>query len=243
MATVAAVIASTHSPLLLPARAPRRGADRPPFASTNGSDHAGDRGVPPDPHPGRARRPGHGGQRPLPPAVAGTTMPDIVPGGQGAVLRRRTGTTAGTRVRPAAGCCSRARRAAGRLLRCCARAWTCRLSTWPSATSLSRSSTTAVTCPIITLRPQADLPVVPVYTEHGRFPRRRCPGRNGSSSWAGPSGRWSSPGRRTSGWPSSAPGTCRWSSAARASSARTAPTRNSTAGRWPGSPTATSTAA
>ena len=35
----------------------------------------------------------------------------------------------------------------------------------------------------------------------------------------------------TSGWPSSAPATCRWNSAARASSARTAPTRSSTARR------------
>src|SRR4029077_1421279 len=41
-----------------------------------------DRGVPPDAHPGRARRPGHGGQRPLPPAVAGQHA--AVPGGQGA---------------------------------------------------------------------------------------------------------------------------------------------------------------
>src|SRR6185295_2188994 len=73
--------------------------------------------------------------------------------------------------------------------------------------------------------------------------RRRCPGPRGSSSWGGRCAGWSRRGRRTSGWPSSAPGTCRWSSAARASSARTGPTRSSTARRWPGSPTATSTAA
>ncbi len=54
---------------------------------------------------------------------------------------------------------------------------------------------------------------------------------------------WSSRGPRTSGSRSSAPATCRWSSAGRASSARTAPTRSSTARPSSGSPAATSRAA
>ena len=87
-----------------------------------------------------------------------------------------------------------------------------------------------MTCPIITLRPQADLPIVPVYTNIFAPPmpqpeavRRARPDAPRS---------WSSPGRPTSGWPSSAPATCRWSSAARGSSARTARTPSSTARRW-----------
>lgn len=70
--------------------------------------------------------------------------------------------------------------------------------------------------------------------------RRRCRGRSGSSSWAGRSASWWSRGPGTGGSRSSAPGTCRWSSAARASSARTGPTRSSTRRRWSGSPPATS---
>ena len=54
--------------------------------------------------------------------------------------------------------------------------------------------------------------------------------------------RWSRPGPAISGWPSSAPATCPWSSAARASSARTAPIPSSTARPWSGSPPGTSPA-
>lgn len=95
----------------------------------------------------------------------------------------------------------------------------------------------SITCPIITLRPQNDLPIVPVYTNIFAPP---LPRRSGSSSWAGRSASWWSRGPGTGGSRSSAPGTCRWSSAARASSARTGPTRSSTRRRWSGSPPATS---
>ena len=43
----------------------------------------------------------------------------------------------------------------------CGPGWT-PISIWPSATSCG--STTRSTCPIITLRPDADLPIVPIYT-------------------------------------------------------------------------------
>ena len=55
----------------------------------------------------------------------------------------------------------------------------------------------SITCPIFTVRPQADLPIVPVYTNIFAPPLPR-PG--GSSSSAGRCGRWSTPGRATCGW-------------------------------------------
>ncbi len=90
----------------------------------------------------------------------------------------------------------------------------------------------SVTCPIITLRPECDLPIVPIYTNifaaaaAAQAPRPARPDDPRASS---------SPGQPTSGWRSSAPGTCRWSWAAPGSSARTAPTPSSTARRWSGS--------
>ena len=86
----------------------------------------------------------------------------------------------------------------------------------------------SITCPIITLRPQNDLPIVPVYTnifapplpQPKRFVELGTAIRQLVESWPA-----------TSGWRSSAPGICRSSSAARASSVRTAPTRSSTQGR------------
>ena len=79
----------------------------------------------------------------------------------------------------------------------------------------------SITCPIITLRPQADLPIVPIYTNIFAPP---LPSRAGSSSWGGRSASWWRAGRRTSGWRSSAPVTCRWSSAVPAvRAARTRP--------------------
>ena len=66
----------------------------------------------------------------------------------------------------------------------------------------------SITCPIITLRPQADLPSCRFTRTSSR---RRCRSLAASWSWAGPSVAWSKPGRRDRGWRSSAPGTCRWS--------------------------------
>jgi protocatechuate 4,5-dioxygenase beta chain len=94
----------------------------------------------------------------------------------------------------------------------------------------------SITCPLITLRPQADLPIVPIYTNIFAPPLRS---RSDSSSSARRSGSWSRRGHPTSGWRSSAPGTCRLSWAVPASSGRTALTRPSTAGQWNGSRQAT----
>ncbi len=98
----------------------------------------------------------------------------------------------------------------------------------------------SITCPIITLRPEADLPIVPVYTNIFAPPLPQP--EAGSSSWARRSARWSSRGRPTSGSRSSAPVTSRSSSADRASSASTARTPSSTARRSTGSRAATSRA-
>ena len=78
----------------------------------------------------------------------------------------------------------------------------------------------SITCPIITLRPEADLPIVPIYTnifapplpQPKRFVQLGETIREIVESWP-----------PTCGWPSSAPATCRWSWAARGSSARTGP--------------------
>ena len=86
----------------------------------------------------------------------------------------------------------------------------------------------SITCPIITVRPQNDLPVVPIYTNIFAPPlpppeRFVKLGRTIRASW-------SRRGRRTCGSRSSAPVTSRWSWAVRASSARTVPIPSSTAG-------------
>jgi citrate synthase len=94
----------------------------------------------------------------------------------------------------------------------------------------------SITCPLITLRPEADLPIVPIYTNIFAPP---LPQPRRFVELGRPSGSWSSPGRATSGWPSSAPVTCRSSWAGRASSARTAPIPSSTARRSAGSPRVT----
>ena len=95
MATVAAVIASTHHPFYYRAST-ATGAERAAVRRRVGGQ---DRGVPRDADPRRARRAGDGRQRPLPPAVAGQHA--AVPGRQGAVLRRQL-VQRGARVRPAA---------------------------------------------------------------------------------------------------------------------------------------------
>ena len=94
----------------------------------------------------------------------------------------------------------------------------------------------SITCPIITLRPQADLPIVPIYTNIFAPPLPQPTrfvelGRTIRSSW--------SPGPTTVGWRSSAPVISRSSSAAHGSSGRTDPTRTSTARPSTGSPAAT----
>ena len=95
MATVAAVIASTHHPFYYRAST-STGADRPPFADEWVAKIEAFRETLTR---ARARRPGDGRQRPLPPAVAGQHA--AVPGRQGAVLRRQL-LQRGARVRPAA---------------------------------------------------------------------------------------------------------------------------------------------
>ena len=83
----------------------------------------------------------------------------------------------------------------------------------------------SVTCPIITLRPQNDLPIVPIYTNIFAPPLPR-PYRFVQLGTA--------IRELVEAWPRDkrvaviAPGTCRWSSAARASSGRTGRTRSST---------------
>ena len=99
----------------------------------------------------------------------------------------------------------------------------------------------SITCPIITLRPEADLPIVPIYTNIFAPPLPQ-PKRFVAAGPDDPRS-WSSRGPTTSGSRSSAPATCRSSSAGRGSSARTARTRSSTARRSTGSPAATSRAA
>ena len=94
----------------------------------------------------------------------------------------------------------------------------------------------SITCPLITLRPATDLPIVPVYTNIFAPPMPQ-PKRFVE---LGKTIR-----RLVEAWPSdqrvatSAPVTCRWSWAGRGSSARTAPTRSSTARRSAGSRRAT----
>ena len=99
----------------------------------------------------------------------------------------------------------------------------------------------SITCPIITLRPEADLPIVPIYTNIFApplpRPKRFVAARHGRSA------SWWSRGPPTCGSRSSAPATSPSSSADRASSASTGPTRSSTARPSTGSPAATSRAA
>ena len=98
----------------------------------------------------------------------------------------------------------------------------------------------SVTCPIITLRPEADLPIVPVYTNIFAPPLPR-PGRFVELGRA--------LRRMVEAWPSEArvaiigTGHLSLELGDRGSSARTAPIRSSTARRCPGSPTATWTGA
>ena len=209
MATVCAVIASTHHPFYYRAST-ATGADRPPFAD---EWVAKIERVPGDADPGPAGRAGDGRQRPLPPVVAGQHA--AVPGRQGAVLRRQL-VQRGARVRPAADDGCTARRTCPRTS--CGTAWT-RTSTWRSATSCG--STTASPARSSPCGPQADLPIVPIYTNIFApplpQPQRFVAARPGDPR----DGRVA--GRRTCGWRSSAPATCRWSWAARASSAQHGP--------------------
>jgi hypothetical protein len=91
----------------------------------------------------------------------------------------------------------------------------------------------SITCPLITLRPQADLPIVPIYTNIFAPPLPQ-PGR---FVQLGQTIR-----QLVEAWPSDkrvaiiGTGTCRWNLAARASSARTARTRSSTGKPFRGLP-------
>ena len=166
MATVVAVIASTHHPFYYRAST-STGADRPPFADEWVSQ---DRDLPRDADPGPARRAGDGRQRPLPPAVAGQHA--AVPGRQGAVLRRQL-VQRGARVRPAADDASRATRSCPRTS--CATAST-PTSTWPSATSCG--STTASPARSSRCGPR---PTCRSCRSTPTSSRRRCRSRSGSS--------------------------------------------------------------
>ena len=152
MATIAAVIASTHHPFYL--RAPhghRRRTGR--RSRTSGCQ---DRGLPRDPHPGPPGCAGNGRQRPFPPALA--RQHAAVPDRQGAVLRREL-LQRGAGVRPAPDVPARATRSCRPT---CSAAGSTPASTWRSATSCG--STTASPARSSPCGPQADLPIVPVYT-------------------------------------------------------------------------------
>ena len=225
MATVAAVIASTHHPFYY--RASTATGDEP--AAVRRRVGREDRGLPGDADQGPAGRAGDGGQRPLPPALA--RQHAAVPGRQGAVLRRQL-VQRGARVRAAADDACRARRSCPRTS--CATGWT------PASTSPSATNCGSTTASPARSSPCARRPTCRSCRSTRTSSRRRCRSRSGSSSSAGRSGSWSRRGRRTSGSRSSAPGTCRWSSADRASSASTVPTRSSTARPSTGSRAATS---
>ena len=181
MATIAAVIASTHHPFYYRAST-STGADRPPFAD---EWVAKIERVPRDADPGPTGRAGDGRQRPFPPALAGQHA--AVPGRQGAVLRRQL-VQRGARVRPAADDAARARRTCPATS--CATGWT-PASTWRSATSCASTTASPArssrcgrrrTCRSCRSTPTSS--------------RRRCRSRSGSSSSAGRSGSWSRAGRR-----------------------------------------------
>ncbi len=190
------------------------------------------RGVPRDPDPGPARRAGHGRLGPLPPAVAGQHA--AVPGRQGAVLRREL-LQRGARVRAAAAAAEGPRGAVG----------------VPAARGARPRVRPGV------LQRAAGRPLDHLPDHHGAAAERpadRADLHEHLRAAAPPARavRQARPDdpradRRvadpTCASRSSAPGTCRWSSAARGSSARTAPTRSSTRRRSSGSRTATSTAA
>ena len=108
MAELAAVIASTHHPFYYRAST-ATGEDRPPFADEWVAKIERFRETL---TARRARRAGHGRQRPLPPAVAGQHA--AVPRRQGAVVRRQL-VQRGTRVRPTADA-AQGRRGPGRAL-------------------------------------------------------------------------------------------------------------------------------
>jgi Catalytic LigB subunit of aromatic ring-opening dioxygenase. len=86
----------------------------------------------------------------------------------------------------------------------------------------------SITCPLITLRPAADLPIVPVYTNIFAPP---MPQPKRFVELGKTIRRLVEAGRATSGWRSSAPVTCPWNWAGRGSSARTAGPRVRPQGR------------
>ena len=179
--------------------------------------------------PGRA---GHGRLGPLPPAVAGQHA--AVPDRQGAVLRREL-LQRGARVRAAATVAARATRSCRAT--CCARASTAG-STWRSRTNCG--STTRITCPIFTVRPQNDLPIVPIYTNIFAPPLPR-PERFVELGQTHPRADRRLAERLRVAVIGS--GHLSLELGGPASSVRTAPTRSSTPRPSSGSPTATSTAA
>ena len=163
MATVAAVIASTHHPFYYRAST-ATGADRPPFADEWVAKIEAFRETLTKAEPGH---PGDGRQRPLPPAVAGQHA--AVPGRQGAVLRCEL-VQRGARVRPAADDAAGEEQLAAHILRNGLDA------DFDLAFSNELRIDHSITCPIITLRPEADLPIVPIYTNIFAPPLPR-PGR------------------------------------------------------------------
>ena len=140
------------SPLLLPGQHGHRRRPSAVRRRMGGQDRA----VPGDPDRGRTRCAGDGRQRPLPPVVAGQHA--AVPGREGALVRRQL-VQRGTRIRPApdASCRGEEDLAAHILRDGLDR-------DFDLAFSNELRIDHSVTCPIITLRPQADLPIVPVYT-------------------------------------------------------------------------------
>ena len=219
MATIAAIIASTHHPF--PFRATTAtGDDRPPFADEWQAKLEAFRGRP---RPGPPRRARDGRQRSFPPAVAGQHA--AVPDRQGTVLRREL-LQRGARVRAAADEAARPREPVGA----------------PAARRHQRRLR-----PGVQQRaaggPQHHLPDHHPAAAGGPADRagvhqhlRPADAAAQAVRRAGPGdqGAGREPGPATSGWRSSAPGTCRWSWAGRASSGRTARTRSSTARRWAG---------
>ena len=172
--TVAAVIASTHHPFYYRAST-ATGADRPPFADEWVAKIEAFRETLTR---ARARRAGHGRQRPLPPAVAGQHA--AVPRRQGAVLRRQL-LQRGARVRPAADAAARAR---GPVRAPAARRPRRRTSTWRSATSCGSTTASPARSSRCGRRPTCrSCRSTPTSS------RRRCRSRSGSSSWAGRSAR------------------------------------------------------
>ena len=228
MAKLVAILATTHHPFFYKtSQLPPDEA--PPFAAewVRKVD-----GLPRDADPGPARRAGDGRLRPLPPAVA--RQHAAVPGRQGAVLRRQL-LQRGARVRPAEAAAQGARGALGVHA---ARGHRPRLRPGVLQRAAGRP-----------LDHLPDLHRAPAERPADRADLHQHLRAAAAAARAVRPARPDDPrdhrrlAESTCASPSSAPGTCRSSSAGRGSSARTARTRSSTPRRSSGSRTATSTAA